>query len=203
MNGGVVRTFVPRFASWFPHCLLEGHRSYQGSCQIHRCPFWLFWSKKKFTWWFNHVPGPSISPKRTPMVRYSSHGIQPKVPRQTRSLLRLPKGPAYWWGSLVGSLAGYCPQPNVFRLFTLYEQPCWLLAVLLVCCSLFSFQLPFEFQFDVFIFLVTGLATLLLVSSYVSTSSTEQSIEQNRPDVTLPYGSVLSCRSFAWCQTPQ
>ena len=21
-----------------------------------------------FTWWFNHLPGPSISPKRTPMV---------------------------------------------------------------------------------------------------------------------------------------
>ena len=22
-----------------------------------------------FTWWFNHPPGPSISPKRTPMCR--------------------------------------------------------------------------------------------------------------------------------------
>ena len=21
-----------------------------------------------FTWWFNHLPGPSISPKRTPMI---------------------------------------------------------------------------------------------------------------------------------------
>ena len=33
--------------------------------------FWLFWYKNRwpwFTWWFNHLPRPSISPKRTPMV---------------------------------------------------------------------------------------------------------------------------------------
>ena len=45
--------------------------------QGHRCPFWLFWSKNRWHWfaywhwltcWFNHLPGPSISPKRTPMV---------------------------------------------------------------------------------------------------------------------------------------
>ena len=37
----------------------------------HRCPFWLFCQKNRwpwFTWWFNHLPGPSISLKRTPMV---------------------------------------------------------------------------------------------------------------------------------------
>ena len=37
--------------------------------RAHWCPFWLFWSKKRRPWctcWFNHLPGPSISPKRTP-----------------------------------------------------------------------------------------------------------------------------------------
>ena len=32
--------------------------------------FWLFWYTNRwpwFTWWFNHLPGPSIYPKRTPM----------------------------------------------------------------------------------------------------------------------------------------
>ena len=40
-------------------------------CCKHRCPFWLFWFKNRgpwFTWWFNQLPGPSISPKTTPMV---------------------------------------------------------------------------------------------------------------------------------------
>ena len=34
----------------------------------HRCPCWLFWWENRwpwFTWWFNHLPGPSICPKRT------------------------------------------------------------------------------------------------------------------------------------------
>ena len=41
------------------------------ACCKHRCPFWLVCSKNRgpwFTWWFNHLPGPSICPKRTPMV---------------------------------------------------------------------------------------------------------------------------------------
>ena len=48
----------------------RGQRS--GPIQDHRCPFWLFCWKNRwpwFTWWFNHLPEPSISPKRTPMFR--------------------------------------------------------------------------------------------------------------------------------------
>ena len=43
----------------------------------HRCAFWLFWQKNRwpwFTWWFNHLPGPSIPPKRTPMIVVYSSG---------------------------------------------------------------------------------------------------------------------------------
>ena len=35
------------------------------------CPFWLFWLKNSwpwFTWWFNHLPKPSISSKWTPIT---------------------------------------------------------------------------------------------------------------------------------------
>ena len=42
--------------------------------QAHRCPFLGCFARRIdgdswFAWWFNHIPGPSISPKRTPMLR--------------------------------------------------------------------------------------------------------------------------------------
>ena len=43
--------------------------------KMHRRPFW-FGGKIDgdpwFTWWFNHLPGPSICPKRTPMTTCGS-----------------------------------------------------------------------------------------------------------------------------------
>ena len=36
----------------------------------HRCPFWWSWCKSGWPWlarWFNHLPGPSLSPQRTPL----------------------------------------------------------------------------------------------------------------------------------------
>ena len=47
----------------------------------HWCPFWLIWFKNRgpwLTWWFNQLPGPSVS-KRTPMPAGS--GENPGRPR--------------------------------------------------------------------------------------------------------------------------
>ena len=50
----------------------------------HRCPFWLFWQKNSwpwFTWWFSHLPRPSICPKRTPMPQTSGEDSRPPLSR--------------------------------------------------------------------------------------------------------------------------
>ena len=65
-------------------CELEG-MVYRG----HRCPFWLFWLKNRwhwFTWWFNHLPGPSISPKRT----HRGHSISYCLSKASISPKRTP-----------------------------------------------------------------------------------------------------------------
>ena len=57
----------------------------------HRCPFWLIGLKKRgrwFTWWFNQLPGPSIFPKRTPMVS--------QLPRSHGLAARLASGCPFW-----------------------------------------------------------------------------------------------------------
>ena len=38
---------------------------------VHRCPFWLIWFENRgpwFTWGVNQLPGPSIFPRRTPVL---------------------------------------------------------------------------------------------------------------------------------------
>ena len=59
----------------------------------------------RFTWWFNHVPGPSISPKRTPMnlnILVLVHPVRPMQTMQPGCLVpshSLREGCQLGWGT--------------------------------------------------------------------------------------------------------
>ena len=65
----------------------------------HRCPFWLFWCKNRwpsFTWWFNHLPGPSFCPKRTPMWLTVSQALHFTTATLQLCFARAQRGGSEW-----------------------------------------------------------------------------------------------------------